>query len=301
MPILRRAGRSSARRPRLISRPHWPAAGHTGGMPVLPTPAAARPWPRHLPWPLPALATWLAAWGVLWLLMHLASGLAWPPAVPWLVAAAVGAGLALVPRQASHWRRLFMAAGFPVSAVLGGAAALPAWAWLLPMGLLLAAYPLRAWRDAPLFPTPPDALDGLPAVLPLADGARVLDAGCGLGHGLRALHRAWPQARLEGVEWSWPLRLACALRCPWARVRRGDMWAMSWQGCQVVYLFQRPESMARAWDKACADLAPGAWLVSLAFAVPGRQADLVLGPPGPRQLLAYQVGRVGSTRPGPCR
>ena len=233
MPILRRAGRSSARRPRLISRPRRPAAGHTGGMSVLPTPAAARPWPRHLPWPLPALATWLAAWSVL--------------------------------------------------------------------GLLLAAYPLRAWRDAPLFPTPPDALDGLPAVLPLADGARVLDAGCGLGHGLRALHRAWPQARLEGVEWSWPLRLACALRCPWARVRRGDMWAMSWQGCQVVYLFQRPESMARAWDKACADLAPGAWLVSLAFAVPGRQADLVLGPPGSRQLLAYQVGRVGSTRPGPCR
>jgi hypothetical protein len=45
---------------------------------------------------------------------------------------------------------------------------------------------------------------------------------------------------------------------PLGRVRRGDMWAMSWQGCQVVYLFQRPESMARAWDKACADLAPGA-------------------------------------------
>ena len=270
-------------------------------MPVLSTPAVLSPWRARLPWPLPALATWLAAWGVLWALAPLAAARGWPAALPWLSAAAVGALLALLPRGASQWRRLFMAAGFPVSAVVGGAAAVPAWAWLLPMALLLAAYPLRTWRDAPLFPTPVDALDGLAAQLPLAAGARVLDAGCGLGHGLRALHRAWPQARLEGVEWSWPLRLACAMRCPWARVRQGDMWAQSWQGCQVVYLFQRPESMARAWDKACADLAPGAWLVSLAFAVPGRDADLVLGPAGMRRVWAYRIGGTGSTRPDPCR
>lgn len=270
-------------------------------MSVLPTTATARAWPRPLPWPLPALLTWLAAWMAWWLLAPLAAALGWPAAVAWLAAAAGGAGLALLPRGASHWRRLFMAGGFPVSAVLSGAATLPPWAWLLPMALLLAAYPLRAWRDAPLFPTPLGALDGLSTRLPLAAGARVLDAGCGLGAGLRALHRAWPQARLEGVEWSWPLRLACALRCPWARVRQGDMWAMSWQGCEVVYLFQRPESMARAWDKACAELAPGAWLVSLAFAVPGRRADLALGPPGARRLWAYRVGGNGSTRPDPCR
>jgi SAM-dependent methyltransferase len=196
-----------------------------------------------------------------------------------------------------------MASGFPVSAALSGAAAVPSWAWLLPMGLLLAAYPLRTWRDAPLFPTPLDALDGLADQLPLPPGARVLDAGCGVGHGLRALHKAWPHAQLEGVEWSWPLRLACALRCPWARVRQGDMWAASWQGYAAVYLFQRPESMARAWDKASAELAPGAWLVSLAFEVPGRRADLVLGPAGTRRVWAYQLGRAAaaSTRPGPCR
>lgn len=268
-------------------------------------PLTAAPLRLRLPWPLPALGTWLAAWGLLWLLAPLAAAQAWPAALPWLLAALAGSALALLPRQASPWRRLFMAAGFPVSAALSGAATLPAWAWLLPMGLLLAAYPLRAWRDAPLFPTPADALDGLSAALPLAPGARVLDAGCGLGDGLRALHRAWPQARIEGVEWSWLLRLACALRCPWARVRRGDMWALTWQGCEVVYLFQRPESMGRAWDKACAELAPGAWLVSLDFAVPGREADLALGQPGARRVWAYRVGGgaggAGSTRPHPCR
>ena len=60
----------------------------------------------------------------------------WPALPAWLAAAGAGAVLALLPRRASGWRRLFMAAGFPVSAVLGGAVVVPAWAWLLPMGLL---------------------------------------------------------------------------------------------------------------------------------------------------------------------
>lgn len=279
------------------------------------TSAAAAPAGRRLrlPWPLPALLAWLASWGVLMLLLPLAAALAWPAPLPWLLAAGVGALLALLMRQASGWRRLFMAGGFPVSSLLlGAASAVPAWAWLLPMALLLAAYPLRAWRDAPLFPTPADALDGLAEALPLPDGARVLDAGCGLGHGLAALRRTWPQAQIEGIEWSPVLRLGAALRCPWARVRRGDMWADPWQGLDVVYLFQRPESMARAWAKAEAELAPGTWLLSLAFEVPGRTADLVLGAPGVRRIWGYQVGgaaRVGgqqpsrnnSTRQGPGR
>jgi hypothetical protein len=47
------------------------------------------------------------------------------------------------------------------------------------------------------------------------------------------------------------------------------MWAQHWAGFDMVYLFQRPESMPGAWEKACAELRPGAWLVSLDFAVPG--------------------------------
>jgi len=71
------------------------------------------------------------------------------------------------------------------------------------------------------------------------------------------------------VEWSWPLRLLCGLRCPWARVKQGDMWAQHWGGYDMVYLFQRPESMPRAHEKARAELREGAWLLSLDFAIPG--------------------------------
>lgn len=213
-------------------------------------------------WPLPAVLAWLAAWALLWGLV------AWQADPLGALAAACALGVLCSRWGHSWWRRLFIAAGFPLSVALTGALSLPAWAWLLPLLLLLLVYPLNAWRDAPLFPTPAEALALLPQHAPLPAGAQVLDAGCGLGHGLQALHSAYPQAALHGVEWSWPLRLLCALRCPWARVRQGDMWAQPWGGYDMVYLFQRPESMARAWDKAQAELRPGTWLVSLDFAIP---------------------------------
>ena len=126
-------------------------------------------------------------------------------------------------------------------------------------------YPVRSWRDAPLFPTPLSALRELPLQAPLKEGAIIMDAGCGLGHGLYALRLAYPKAQLEGIEWSWPLRLLAAVRCPWASIRQGDIWKADWHAYDMVYLFQRPESMPRAVAKARAELKPGAWLVSLEF------------------------------------
>jgi SAM-dependent methyltransferase len=149
------------------------------------------------------------------------------------------------------------------------AGSLPAWVWLLALAVLLALYPVNAWRDAPLFPTPASALSGLAERAALHPGARVLDAGCGLGAGLRELQREYPLARLEGLEWSWPLSLLCRLRCGFAKVRQGDIWAADWSAYDLVYLFQRPESMPRAMDKARHELRPGAWLVSLEFEAQG--------------------------------
>jgi SAM-dependent methyltransferase len=165
----------------------------------------------------------------------------------------------------SWWRRGMIGLGFPLSLLLTQSASLPAWVWLVPLLALLLIYPLNAWRDAPLFPTPRYALNDLAAQAPLAPSALILDAGCGLGDGLKALRSAYPAAQLTGIEWSWPLRALCALRCPWATVRQGDIWTADWSGFDMVYLFQRPESMPRAVAKANAELKPGAWLVSLEF------------------------------------
>ncbi len=246
-------------------------------------------------WPLPALLAWLLAWAACLLLQAMAV----PPWVTVVVPALLGLGLAAWPLwAATRWRAVMVAVGFPVSAWVshavgpqGGAAGVPGWVWLLLLGLLLLAYPMRAWRDAPVYPTPPGALQGLPALVPLPPHARILDAGCGLGHGLVALHAAYPLARCEGIEWSWPLSVWCQLRYRWAHVTRGDMWLQDWSTFDMVYVFQRPESMPRVWDKATREMKPGAWLVSLAFEVPGVSPLASLGPTGsdsPRSVRVYQ-------------
>ncbi len=204
-----------------------------------------------------------------------------------LLAAALGVALSLAGN--SWWRRAIIAAGFPLSLLVSGAAVLPAWGWLVLLALLALIYPLNAWRDAPLFPTPVGALQSLAQAAPLPDGAFVLDAGCGLGHGLAALHSAYPHAQLHGIEWSWPLRAICALRCRWARVRRGDMWRADWSPYAMVYLFQRPESMPRAAHKANAEMRPGSWLASLEFEATELSASAVMTVPDGRPLWLYRV------------
>lgn len=218
---------------------------------------------QRLPWPLPALLSWGLCWLALSLLLR--AGLAVTDALT----ASTLLGVLLSLLGATWWRRLFIGLGYPLSLLLAGGLSIPPWGWLLPLALLALIYPLNAWRDAPLFPTPPEALHDLPGVAALQPGAKVLDAGCGLGHGLEALRQAYPLAALHGIEWSRALAWLCARRCPWAHVVRGDLWQADWSGYALVYLFQRPESMPRAIAKARAELSPGAWLVSLAFEVPG--------------------------------
>jgi hypothetical protein len=253
----------------------------------------------RLRWPLPALLAWAAGWGLVlavqpyglpgWMVL----ALAWIPS----------GALALV--TSGRWRRLILLCGLPLALGLAGGAQVSGWAWLVAALCTAAVYPMSAWRDAPMFPTPARALDGIASRLRLPADARILDAGSGLGHGLRALRRAFPDARVEGVERS-ALLVAITRMIPGTpAARRGDMWAADWSAFDVVYLFQRPETMPRAWRKACAEMREGAWLVSLEFAVPGQVPEAVstVGAARARPLLAYRIpGRTVPQRMGaPCR
>lgn len=237
----------------------------------------------RLTWPWPVVLIWALAWGLyLAASPFLAAGWAW--------GLACAVPVALSPLAPRGWRRVVVAAGFPLALAMSGAVNVPGWWWLAPLALLLLVYPLGAWRDAPVFPTPRNALVQLAAHAPLPPGAQVLDAGCGLGDGLQALHRAYPQAQLAGLERSALLTLLCAVRCPWARVRKADIWKASWAPYQLVYLFQRPESMPRAAAKAVADMPFGSWLVSLEFPVPGATPCAHWPLSETRSVWVYRVG-----------
>jgi len=253
---------------------------------------------KALGWPVPALLTWALAWGLALALRAVQAPVWASLALP----TALGVCATWLPLVAgTTWRRVFVAGGFPLSVLaMGQGAGLPAWLWLAPLALLLLAYPVHAWRDAPVFPTPRGALAELPAHAPLpvlapGQAPQVLDAGCGMGDGLIELRAAYPQAQVHGTEWSWLWRMVAALRCPWARVRRGDMWAQSWAGFDLVYLFQRPESMPRAVDKAQREMRPGTWLVSLEFEGVNAQGVALkpharLSLAGGRPIWVYRLG-----------
>ncbi len=239
---------------------------------------------RWLRWPWPALGLWLSAGVALRLLV--AQG---APALPCVIGLS-GLCAVMAWRASTPWRRGLAAAGFPASVLASGMLGdVPAVGWLLPLGLLLLAYPLRSWSDAPIYPTPREALSALPGSLHLPTTARILDAGCGMGHGLRAWHRLYPQARIEGVEWSPLWSTVARLCCPWAQVRRGDLWADDWSALDVVYVFQRPESMPRVWEKAQREMKRGATLVSLAFEVPGVPTDALFETVPGRAVHIYRM------------
>jgi hypothetical protein len=166
----------------------------------------------------------LLAWAACWAAFAALRSRGASPAVA--VAAATLLGVAVAVAAATPWRRIIVAGRLSAlvrrlrrrrgPARLGLARAV--------RGLAIL-YPVGAWRDAPLFPTPQGALRGLAAQSRCLPTGRFLDAGCGLGDALIELHREYPRATLVGVEKSAPLRLACALRCRFATVRRADMWS----------------------------------------------------------------------------
>jgi SAM-dependent methyltransferase len=256
--------------------------------------------PASWPWPLPALVAWALSWAVAGSSAQL-FGHALGAGGALLAGTAFGALAALAVR--GPWRRGWVAAGFPLSALaLGLAGDVPAWVWALGLAPLLLAYPLRAWRDAPFFPTPPGALSGMAEHVKAP--ARVLEAGCGLGHGLAELRRIWPAACLHGVEWSPLLAAVARWRRRDAQVSRGDLWRTPWAGYELVYLFQRPESMPRAWAKASAEMQPGSWLASLEFAVPDVMPTASLPGAQGRPVWLYRLGDAAgaaSTPPVPGR
>ena len=109
---------------------------------------------KILTWPLPALLAWGMSWGLFSLLLSLFGS------NEWALLGATVLSVVLTTLGTTLWRRFLIVVGFPLSQLLLIQASwtLPPLAWLGLVILIALVYPLNAWSDAPLFPTPSKAL-----------------------------------------------------------------------------------------------------------------------------------------------
>lgn len=163
---------------------------------------------------------------------------------------------------------------------------------------VLAGLTLVFWTtfrgEVPLFLSSRAAAEALLALLPERPGLSVVDLGAGTGLLLRRLAQSRPDARFVGIEHA-PLPYLAAR---WnARnldnfsVERSDIWHRPLAEMDVVYAFLSPRVMTRLWQKARAEMRPGALLVSSSFPVPDVSPVQVVNVPDRRgtRLFCYRM------------
>lgn len=187
-------------------------------------------------------------------------------------------------------------AALPPAAALLLALALPGWVYLLAFVALVLVYWNAARGRVPLYLSNRATKEALVALLPAKRGVHFLDIGSGLGGPIAALALARKDGAFVGLEsaplpfaLSW-LRLAF-LGPPNARVRLADFWRHDLAGHDIVYAFLSPVPMTALYDKARAEMDPGALLISNSFEVPGHAPDRIIEVDDARRtrLLVWQM------------
>ena len=127
----------------------------------------------------------------------------------------------------------------------------------------------------PLYLSNRQALQQLGERLP--QGASMLDIGAGTGTVLAWLDRQRPDLRLTGVELAWLPWLMGCWRLPRSAVwLHGDYRELDFSVYDGVYAYLSSAAMPELWQKARAEMRPGALLISNTFAVPGQIPDEIV-------------------------
>ena len=186
------------------------------------------------------------------------------PVLALLLACALAAAASLL--GSTWWRRGLIAAGFPLALASTGGAVVPAWAWLVPLGLLALVYPLNAWRDAPCF-RPRSMPCRLAAQITRWPGARAPDAGVAWAMGCVPCAAPTPKPGWKVWNGAGPC-ISCAPCAALAQVRGATCGAPT----GAVTSSSTCSSARKAWPlcrcQAQAEMASGSWLVSLNLRCP---------------------------------
>lgn len=185
---------------------------------------------------------------------------------------------------------------FVPALLLASGAPLPSWLFLL--GFLLVL--LLNWNSfgerVPLYLTGAGSRRELARLLEeRGERFAFVDLGCGPAGTLLWLARRFPHAQFTGVETA-PLSYAIARLRSVAqrncRIRYQNLWRSDLADIDVAYCFLSPAPMPALWDKARAELPPGAWLISNTFEIPGvpPQRMVALKDWRDSRLLLWEIG-----------
>lgn len=183
--------------------------------------------------------------------------------------------------HAGFWPSIVLALALPIS---------PFW-YLLAFGSLLLIYWQVGHSRVPLYLSSREVAT---AISELIDNKprKIIDIGCGTGSLIQRLAHGRPDCSFIGIEHAplpWGLAHLTCRRQANCRIVRGDFMNESLGSYDIVYAFLSPVPMATLWIKACAEMRPGALLISNTFAVPDQEPAFVTEVPDRRhsRLLGY--------------
>lgn len=150
----------------------------------------------------------------------------------------------------------------------------PGWIPAAAAGFLAVIYLPTFWTGVPFYPTSREMYDLVAEQLPADRPFRFIDLGCGYGSLLWRLSRLRPAGKFAGVEIGLLPFLTARLRAAFSRgrieVRMRNLWQVDLGPYDRVYAFLAPPPMARLWEKARAEMKPGALLLINSFPAPAR-------------------------------
>ncbi|MCK9260915.1 MAG: methyltransferase type 12 [Azoarcus sp.] len=244
-----------------------------------------------MPPALKALVAQIAGWLIAYLLGRaglLPSGL-WPLTL----VQALGATLCAALLRSARWWLPIHLAFTPLAVLTLRIDLAPAW-YLAAFTLLALIYWSSFRTQVPLYLSNSKTAAAFADLLPTDRPQQVMDIGSGTGSLLRMLARLRPDSHFTGIEsapapWAmgWVLGRGIA-NLEWCR---GDFFARSWQGQDVVYAFLSPVPMSAVWQKASREMPAGSMLVSNSFAIPGHDPERVVEVDDRRRtrLLVYRI------------
>lgn len=197
-----------------------------------------------------------------------------------LLQGGLAAAISRARSMAPWWPFILFA--FPVAVISLLSLHLPPWIFLAAFLVLAALYWSTFRTQVPYFPSNAAVWDAVAELLPQGRPIRFVDIGSGFGGLVCALARRRPESMFSGIELAPLPWLASYLRALLGRssacFSRGDYLDLDFASCDVVFAYLSPAAMPALWEKASAEMQPGALLLSYEFPVPGVAPDFMSRP-----------------------